>query len=370
MGLKAWANTNGTVWTAPSGSIVTSLVDNDNPQGIRPYTMRFEFGDSTYDPTSESWIDGSYWVQVSSSPNVWDFTYVSTSWGASATATSPAPLRGRFQDRGNPVRVLGGNLQGVTTAYYLLSNNTAITEVNTFDTSTLQHLDWLFSNCTVIQTIPLLNLSAAETVLGMCLGCKSLTSIPAIDFSSAYEVSSLFSGCSSLVTVPSLDLSSATTASSFFAQCTSLISAPTIANCGGITNFSAFFSGCTNLTYVPAMDTTSGISFDTMLRSCRSLTNAPSLNTRHGTNFRNMFEGCLSLEEVPLYNTINADDVDYMFRGCKAVTTGALALYTQMSSQLIPPTQHTSTFTQCGMDTVTGAQELAQIPTSWGGTMA
>lgn len=369
MGLKAWANTNGTVWTAPSGSIVTSLVDNDNPQGIRPYTMRFEFGDYAYDPTSESWIDGSYWVQVSSSPNVWDFTYVSTNWGSSSYATTQ-PLRGRFIDRGNPVRVLGGNLQGVTRAHNLLSNNTAITEVQAFDTSTLQELNSLFSGCTVIQTIPLLNLSAATSVQQMCSGCTSLTSIPSIDLSSVPNIHGLFIDCTSLVTVPSLDFSSATDVGSFFAQCSSLVTAPTIINCGSVISFDSFFGGCTSLTYVPTIDTSSCRNFQNMFKQCRSLTNAPSLNTRQGTNFDSMFDVCLSLEEVPLYNTVNADDVDYMFRGCRAVTTGALALYTQMSSQLIPPTRHTSTFEQCGLDTVTGAAELNQIPASWGGTMA
>jgi hypothetical protein len=33
-------------------------------------------------------------------------------------------------------------------------------------------------------------------------------------------------------------------------------------------------------------------------------------------------------------------------------------------------TDHTYTFAWCGRDTITGAAELAQIPSSWGGTGA
>lgn len=368
MGIKAWAKTNDTVWTAPSGAIVTSLVDSDNPLAIRPYTMRFEFSDYSYDPTSESWIDGSFWTQVSSSPNVWDFTYVASVWGTSYVETQP--FKGRFVDRGNTVRVLGGNLQGVTGAYMLLAANTALTEVLTFDTSTLQTLEYMFYGCTLLQTIPLLNLASARTVVSMCQGCTALTSIPSIDFSSVLFCSQTFSGCTNLVNVPALDFSSATNFVSLFESCKSLTSAPIMANCGNVTDFTYCFRGCTNLTYVPNIDTTSSTSFRFMFGQCKYLTHAPALNTRHGVDFRNMFDSCENLEEVPLYNTVNADNVNAMFAGCFKVQSGALALYNQMASQLIVPTSHINTFSQCGKDTVSGAAELSQIPTSWGGTMS
>lgn len=83
-----------------------------------------------------------------------------------------------------------------------------------------------------------------------------------------------------------------------------------------------------------------------------------------------MFMGCSSLTAVPLYNTVNTVDVSGMFSGCGLVESGALALYQQMTSQVVIPGSHNGCFTNCGNGTVTGAAELAQIPTSWGGTMA
>lgn len=366
MGIKAWATTNDTVWTAPSGAIVTSLVDSDNPLAIRPYTMRFEFSDYSYDPTSESWVDGSFWVQVSTSPNVWDFTYARSVWG---DGSKDSPVEGRFIDRGNTVRVLGGNLQGVTSTYQLLADNTALTEVHAFDTSTLQKLDHMFSGCTILQTIPLLNLSSAKNVMGMCEGCTGLTSIPSIDFSDALYCSNIFSGCTNLVTVPSLDFRSCTSLYGIFQNCKSLTSAPVMTNCGNVTDFTYCFYNCTNLTYVPNIDTTSSTSFRSMFGQCKYLTHAPALNTRHGVDFRYMFNGCERLEEVPLYNTVNADNVDGMFYDCYYVQSGALALYNQMASQLIVPTTHINTFYLCGYNTVNGRAELEQIPKDWGGRM-
>ena len=200
MGLKAWANTNGTVWTAPSGSIVTSLVDHDNPLGIRPYTMRFQFSDYSYDPTSESWMDGSYWTQVSSSPNVWDYTHVSSSWTRSSGSVETTGAFGsRFQDRGNLVTVLGGNLLGVTDIRTLFYRDTALLAVNSIDTSTVTSISNLFYSCTALGAIPAMDLSSCNSTVNSFAYCQSITSAPTLDFSKVTDAASTFYYCSNLV---------------------------------------------------------------------------------------------------------------------------------------------------------------------------
>lgn len=96
-------------------------------------------------------------------------------------------------------------------------------------------------------------------------------------------------------------------------------------------------------------------------------------DTSSVTNFEGMFRNTVkSTNEmsIPLFDTSSAVNVQNMFNGSTKITGGALALYTQMSTQANPPTTYTNCFTNCGSQTVSGAQELAQIPTSWGGTMA
>jgi len=70
--------------------------------------------------------------------------------------------------------------------------------------------------------------------------------------------------------------------------------------------------------------------------------------------------------------TIPADNsvtVDYMFGGQYNVESGALALYNKFAAANWQGS-HTYTFRNCGRNTNTGAAELAQIPSSWGGTGA
>jgi len=57
--------------------------------------------------------------------------------------------------------------------------------------------------------------------------------------------------------------------------------------------------------------------------------------------------------------------MNQMLFNCYNVQSGALALYQQASTQTNPPTGHGSTFRNCGSNTQTGAEELAQIPSDW-----
>jgi len=71
-----------------------------------------------------------------------------------------------------------------------------------------------------------------------------------------------------------------------------------------------------------------------------------------------------------LFDTSKVTDIRGMLYQSYNVQSGALALYQQASSQDIPPSQHSQTFYNCGSNTTTGAAELAQIPSDWGGTGA
>lgn len=123
------------------------------------------------------------------------------------------------------------------------------------------------------------------------------------------------------------------------------------ANASGITSFNMLFSSCANLTEVSLFDTSSA------------------------TNMRAMFAGCSSLTSIPLFNTSSVTNVESMFRNCTNVESGALAMYNQFAALGEQITDKGSEgtdlpFYNCGSNTVTGAAELAQIPSSWGGTGA
>lgn len=95
-------------------------------------------------------------------------------------------------------------------------------------------------------------------------------------------------------------------------------------------------------------------------------------NTSSATNFEQFL--CImsgsAYTSIPLFDTSSAVNVQRMFEYATNVTAGALAMYTQMSTQANPPTSHLDCFKNCGSGNASGQAELAQIPTSWGGTMA
>lgn len=93
-------------------------------------------------------------------------------------------------------------------------------------------------------------------------------------------------------------------------------------------------------------------------------------NTTGVTNMNKLFYNAIGLTDIPaVFDTSSCTNVNSMFEGCKNVESGAFALFQQMYTQTTPPTAHNNTFKQCGINTATGAAELAQIPRTWGGTM-
>lgn len=82
-----------------------------------------------------------------------------------------------------------------------------------------------------------------------------------------------------------------------------------------------------------------------------------------------MFNECTSLKQVPLFNTDGVTDARQMFKECTHMwPSHVLEWYQQLSSQRVPPAQHSDCFTNAGISQSGGAAVLAQIPASWGGT--
>lgn len=129
------------------------------------------------------------------------------------------------------------------------------------------------------------------------------------------------------------------------------------------------FGGCSHLKSL--ILPTSGIEATIISRIteyCSELEYVNNFDTSEVTDANNAFIYNGNLKNVPLLDTGKMTNVTAMFSYCHKVEEGALALYTRMSSQATPPSSHFDAFYECGKNTATGAAELAQIPTSWGGT--
>ena len=135
-------------------------------------------------------------------------------------------------------------------------------------------------------------------------------------------------------------------------------------NTSGVTSISSMLTGCTSLTNVALFDTHNVTSMINVFNGCTSLTTVPLFDTSNVTIIHSMFYGCTSLTNIPLFDTSKVTNMDFAFNRCTNVQSGALALYQQASSQTNVPS-HTYTFYDCGVNTQTGAAELAQIPDDW-----
>ena len=275
-----------------------------NPLNLPPYTIRLLYKDGTT-PTFRKGAG----VRVSSSPNIWDLTYENSDWSA------------LLESKINPdhidlLEVLGANTKGVT------------------------NMSHMFRACRNLESIMLFDTSEVTTMTYMLSECNYLTNVPLFDTSNVTDMSWMFSVCTHLDEFPLFDTTNVTTMSGMFERCILLISVP-LFNTSNVTDMSWMFSGCTSLTSMPLLDTS------------------------NVTVMSYMFSGCTDLIEITLFDTSKVDNMMRTFENCNNVRSGALALYKQLSTQAVPPTYHFQTFANCGINTTTGAAELAQIPSGW-----
>lgn len=139
-------------------------------------------------------------------------------------------------------------------------------------------------------------------------------------------------------------------------------------------NIANLFTENTSLIEILGANTTGALSVSNMFKNCTSLQRVAVFDTRDFGDFSEMFRGCTSLLSVPPFNMSGTASGPFafvvrMFQGCTAVESGALELYNHLASVFPAGGYHDNCFTNCGSGTVTGAQDLASIPTSWGGTL-
>lgn len=349
----AMGSVTGASGTISMGVVSEAAATNQFTHAIPAGTIRFEFVREGYDPAAEgpdnggSWPAHTSWTQVSASPNVWDMTYTAESLDAYGTLDLHGCIQsgGGYAEKSHGGKVIFGDLTTATGLYRMFGGCNGLTEVH--DLRTLNG-----------------EVGIAEA---MFKNCTHLTDVDLFDTRGATTMQEMFYGCSSLQAVPALDMSSCVDATDMFTFCTSLTSAP-LCNTGNVTIWAHAFSQCDALLITPDLDLAGATDVIGMFAECDSLTTMRAYNTANATDMRQMFDGCTALEEVLLLRTDSARYVDNMFRNCRVVESGALALYQQMSSQATPPSSHTQAFLYCGADTASGTVELAQIPTSWGGT--
>lgn len=181
-----------------------------------------------------------------------------------------------------------------------------------------------------------------------------------------------FDGCKYLLSVPLFDTSNVTKIRRAFANCENIEFIPNF-NTSKVDEASACFINCKKLKNAPSFDLSKvrlGSHVQQMFDGCTSLESAPNYDISLCNTSAYMFRNCTSLKKVPSMICTMLTIADSMFSGCRNVEEGTLDFYNYLSTKDVAVTNYSGTFNNCGINTATGAAELAQIPSSWGGTGA
>jgi surface protein len=258
----------------------------------------------------------------------------------------------------------------------------SLTSIPAYDTSKVAIMSNMFDGCTSLTSVPLLNMTSAIDISGMFHGCTSLKSVPKFDTHNvqyfgnggvALSQFGLFAGCSSLEVAPDLDFSSAVYVGGIFAGCSRLvefgknnmISLPSSIEVEG---FRGMFNGCTLLERVVLNVARNGSRTywaNSLFQDCERL-KTYTLPDVPFHSISRMFSGCLSLTKMPVFDVASVQNCERAFLGCRNMESGIYSMYTALSAnEWQYSSSYSECFKNCGIDTVSGAAELAQIPASW-----
>lgn len=328
-----------------SDVIVEGIFVLDDPTYVKPYTIRLKFTDGVIPEN----IKGE-WVQISSSPNIWDLTYNYHNWDGLLAIYYPELLE-----------VLGANTTGVTSMAAMFENCIKLTSVPLFDTSLVTNMADMFYGCEVLTSIPFFDTSNVTMMYAAFEGCKAITTIPQFDTSKVKNMRRMFTNCHALSSVPLIDTSNVIDMVAMFSSCRSLTTIPLL-DTSKATSAYALFGGCTSLTSVPLIDISNVTDTSSMFTGCTALTSIPLLDTSSSTNARNMFNGCTSLTTLPLLDTSKVFDFFDFCYNCTALTSIPNLDFSSASNAIsIPGTSSTYD----GLDQAFyGCTSLVNIPSS------
>lgn len=266
----------------------------------------FKFSNSYYDPSSLTTLTGATWTRISTEPNVWK-------WDARNVQTTDWTMAFYRAFKGAPASSATGYVNIISAG---------------------------------VLTIPTVLGRQQNPWPGMFRECLSLTDVCVLRFPNVTFSPQIFNGCKNV-----------NLAGLYVPNTTSLNSA-----------FKAGNNQTSNFTHVGQIVTSSALTdVEQMFYGAHNMIEAPYFETSGVRMMKSILYNCSSIKSIPLYHTDSVTNVDTAFRYCYNVESGALAMYQQLSSLANTP-GHSNTFLGCGRDTTTGAAELAQIPSSWGGT--
>lgn len=251
--------------------------------------------------------------------------------GGGGEWTQPNNMLFSFEDASNII-IPDLTVIKLTNTKEMFRNKTAstITFNNTFDTSNVTRMDYMFTNCGRLTSLDLSSFDTSNVtdMAYMFYACGSLKSLDLSNFdtSNVTNMGRIFEGCFKLesLDVSNWDTSNITDMSSMFKQCGSLTSLDISSfDTSNVTSMDYMFQNCKSLTSLDlsSFDTSKVTSMQYMFGTCSGLTSLDlsGWNTSNVTSVRYIFNECKSLTSLDLssFDTSNVTSFDVMFDNCK-----------------------------------------------------
>ena len=385
-------------------------------------TLRLKFKDLTYDPRNET--DTTFTDHFQSITKVEDGIYDFLFANSSLAPMFSNAFKNKYLTDNEFIVVAfnfgTANYGKDKNMYSLFEGCTGLKSVyNVQDSTESQNrngaFEQMFKNCTGLVYFSVMDktagnkdfrVSSVSNFSNMFEGCSSLVdcNLEVTRLAGTANCGDMFNGCISLVTGPSIDRM-VSNATSMFRGCISLrgfhlnnilgafdIPTDTACLCGNmfygceslessdipfflyhtVSSVSYMFQGCKKMRTPPRhIKVASGVSLNAqyMFGSCWALESLPEMDYGAITNVDNMFRDCVMLPDISPLATVtwNASltNVGRMFSQCWGIEKGLKDVYDNMAATATI-TSHSNTFKGCG--TAFSNPDLAQIPSSWGGT--
>ena len=172
-------------------SIRAAFEDIYRFQPIAANTMRFSFGDLSYDPTIAGAGTNGTWKKLTGDrANIWDFT--------KNTSTIGADFADKFTSSTNTVRVIACGTLPYTVFYQTFKGCTYLEEVCSLDAPNLTSLNQSFNGCTRLKKVPEINSTVLSIATAAFAGCTGIEVVPLFKSLVLTNVSNCFNGCNNV----------------------------------------------------------------------------------------------------------------------------------------------------------------------------
>lgn len=388
---------------------------------IAESTLRFSFGDLSYDPTTDTTTStkhstarpgggtpagyGGTWTKINSEyNNIWEYTYSGhtlqnefDNGNYNQLDLEPTSVVRFWNDvEHNPIKIIASNTSDCTNFQRFMQGVWALTEIWELDTSNATNAQIIFSFCKNLKRLPktldFSKCTAKTSVQAAFQDCWNLEEVNEVILNTTsnnltLNLQNLFMCCMNLKRINKpLNLVNATSIRAAFGACHNLEEL-ILVNTNRITSFESAFSCCTKLPieFFTGLDTSacttffqtlswyfgrssSGISYFRMQENLYNITKIPFTITNNVTNISGLFAGC-DLKNIDVSKFVNIKsslNVTSLFAYNRNVENGMKEIYDLFVSKNIT-NYNDGTFAECGINTEQGRADRALIPQSWGG---